>query len=62
MEAPGDTHECVQTYPFQEYSFHWGNETLGESGLDMVYNNIEHKSNVGWIHYLFSHVEGYDMP
>ena len=49
-------YEFIQTYPFQEYSFHWGDETLGESDLEMVYDNVEHKSNVGWIHNLFSHI------
>ena len=49
-------YECIQTCPFQEYSFHWGDETLGESDLEMVYDNVEHKSNSHWIHDLFSHV------
>ena len=36
-------YECIQTCPFQEYSFHKGDETLGMSDLEMVYDNVEHK-------------------
>ena len=38
-------YECIQTCPFQEYSFYKGDETLGKRDLEMVYNNVEHKIN-----------------